>query len=432
MNQVYIEPTNKVNIINCHLVQQLIVEYENCIPISKINFGLCCSKIMNIDGDVEFSHSCGVIVSSVHGATTDFRMVDKKFTVDKSLQFCRSLDRISLKNVGRLAFYSANDEDQTAEYRSPFRKQDNATVKELFEQFEHNNVNNELDKSFAILETHNTYKFTVGTGATKTEHSFNVPWMFEGSDGERLDDTKLDNLIQRGPCFSPWHTDFMRFGSKIFIPNACQGTVKIWMVDISPSSASQIAKSMFTHLRKLSLSETGTTFDRNNTFIEAVFRYVDHGQLIIILERAGQVVTIPPGVPHAVMTCYSDANPARFCLLLGKNITSNTKSILRCDGGTDLKSLKKELVYLKAVGEFRDEAVYLQVENQLKEKMSQFARGVETKARKRKTWRFSSLNQPIKKKQASAKKKVAEVAEQQIALGKRNRLQTDHFGYSKL
>jgi hypothetical protein len=424
ISKIFSENANESNVSN---IQRLVLEYHGCTPISRTNFELCCSKIMNLDGNVAFSHSSGLTVSSVLGARAEFRMVDKKFTLEKGLQFCRTLDVISLKNFGRLAYYCNNDDDNTDDQRNCFRKQDNSIVEDVFEQFDNWNVEKEYEKSFAILETHNKYKYKIGTGKSATTHEFSVPWVFEEVGGEDLDDTTLDNLVQRGPCLSPWHIDFMRFGSKVFIPDACHGTIKLWFIGTVPS---HLEYSMFQYLRKLSLTETGTTFDRNNTFMEAVFRYVKLKQLIIILMRAGQVVHIPPGIPHAVMTCYSNENPERFCLLLGKNLTSNTDIILSCKGGIDLKTIKKEVINLRTIGEFQNETVYSQVVKQLNDKITQFAKGVNTKKKRREIYRFSSFNNPhLKKREALQEEEKQKV--QKLALGKRPRFQTDHYGHTK-
>jgi hypothetical protein len=299
-----------------------------------------------------------------------------------------------------LAFYCQNDEDDTLEFRQTFADTLLVTTKQLLEEYDIFSTGTAPDykTSFSMMETHNVYTLNTGKKTTKI---IKVPWSFRAKDGPDItdiDDSTVDNLIQRGPCMSPWHIDFMNFGSDAFMPTLCNGAVKFWFIGIE--SDSHLALSMFICLEKLSTSSQGSTYDRNNKLFDTFKTFVKHGQMIVVRLLPGQVITIPAGVPHAVMTCYDKTkNPEMISLLLGVNRMDDQNAILKCVGRETMDSKMADFRrYLKDIGIYKDAEERKKLKRKFTDKQIKHEATIDAKQDKKMkfqhSYRFSKTNQP--------------------------------------
>ncbi len=127
------------------------------------------------------------------------------------------------------------------------------------------------------------------------------------------------NLIVFGPHVTPPHKDLLLLGGFACIPPWNQGCAKIWIFSSSTSySIDKFMNFCRMELKKDVVHSAESVMNRNVSFIKEFISLHKLGYVHIIIQKPGEVLEMPSGHSHSVITMFNSAiNSDMVCLLAG-------------------------------------------------------------------------------------------------------------------
>jgi hypothetical protein len=325
-------------------------KYDNlCIDTDL--FFKCGCNILNENSLIDFLCPVSkVSVTSIIGQQTHFSL-DNTLSVEFLESYLSSI-RVSIAEFGNFAFFCDHESDKNGFIKKFNVKTESRTVGNLFKFFNKFNVEEfDLLKSFSIVGMYNY----------KSSKSF-YPWNFsEFQYDSETYSLEVHNLIHKGSCLCELHFDPFQFGTKCFIPSTIEGVIKLWFIVVETNATN--VRSISTRLNILPfkrVSKDGkikirTTIQTNCIIVSKMLEYIKSGQMIVVQQLPGQVLQLPAGLMHAVLTAFdTKVNPTTFSILLGRDVVEFSPSIVSAID-SDLTTISRDLEHLKMYSFFQDQ-----------------------------------------------------------------------------
>lgn len=287
-----------------------------CVSIEVFNEVMMQIENNNVNGS--FYSENGISLTGNEGYKKNYRFHNENSTRESIRLVSNSAKTIN--SIGAIHYYDPKNLSKASQ-------EHNKPIRTLFKEFKSSPCCN---SSFSLFNI----------------DCKRMPWAYD-MDWSNCTNASLiyADVFQVGPCLTKGHLDQYQLAGVSCIAPWITGLEKVWFVVknslryTNDQLLKTVRKTHHADGRLMSLTE------QNDAQVKAYLSLKVLGLIHVIVQKPGQVLYIPSGMAHAVLTSFNSvSNPSFVSLLIGASIlpTGPSKSVLSTIG-CSLKQLRTEL-----------------------------------------------------------------------------------------
>ncbi len=290
----------------------------NTFCVSSYVFDELMTHIENDNDKGTFYSENGISLTEKDGYTEHYRF--QKEEIEKECNQFVSKSAKTINSVGAIHYYHSTNLSKTSQ-------EQNKAMRTLFKEFQ---IKPNCNSAFSLFNIN-----------CKT-----MPWAYEMEWNKYFDDNLVyADVLQVGPCLTKGHLDQDQLAGISCIAPWIVGLEKVWFI---VRNSLRYTNEQLLRIVRRTHHANGvlmTLSEQNDAQVMAYILLQKQGLIHIVVQKPGQVLYIPCGMAHAVLTSFdSTRNPSFVSLLIGASIltkypTKSTLSTIACS----LKKMQKAM-----------------------------------------------------------------------------------------